>query len=60
MFCRRKVFYDVIRNLDNTGYTSDIVIENVYKVYDWGTSVNTILVMVVGDRKIYGNPNLQV
>jgi len=60
MYCRRKVFWDVIRNLINAGFTSDAAIDKVYQVYGRGTSVTSILVMMVSDRKTGGNPNLQV
>ena len=60
MYCRRKVFWDIIRNLVNAGFTSDAAIDNVYNVYDRGTSVTAILVMIVTDRKTGGNPNLRV
>ena len=60
MYCRRKVFWDVIRNLVNAGFTSDAAIDKVYQVYGRATSVTTILVMMVRDRKTGGNPNLRV
>lgn len=60
MYCRRKVFWDVISTLIRAGYTSDTAIDKVYQVYGRGTSVTSILVMMVRDRKNGGNPNLRV
>ena len=60
MYCRRKVFWDVVKNLINAGYTSDTAIDKVYQVYGRSTSVTSILVMMVRDRKDGGNPNLRV
>ena len=39
---------------------SETAIDKVYQVYGRGTSVTTILVMMVRDRKTGGNPNLRV
>ena len=60
MYCRRKVFWDVISTLIRAGFTSDTAIDKVYQVYGRGTSVTSILVMMVRDRKNGGNPNLRV
>ena len=60
MYYRRKVFWDIIRNLGNAGFTSDVAIDKVYDVYGRGTSVTAILLMMVRDRKTGGNPNLRV
>ena len=60
LYCRRKVFWDTISGLVRAGFTSETAIDKVYQVYGRGTSVTTILVMMVRDRKTGGNPNLRV
>ena len=52
--------WDVISTLIRAGYTSDTAIDKVYQVYGRGTSVTSILVMMVRDRKNGGNLNLRV
>ena len=47
MYCRRKVFWDIIRNLVNAGFTSDAAIDKVYDVYGRSTSITAILVMIL-------------
>ena len=42
MYCRQKLFWDIIRNLVNVGFTCDAAIDKVYDVYGRGTSVTTI------------------
>ena len=60
MYSRRKVFWDIISTLIRAGYTSDTAIDKVYQAYDRGTSVTSILVIMVRDRNNGGHPNLQV
>ena len=60
LYCRRKVFWDTISSLVRAGFTSEVAIDKVYQVYGRGTSVTTILIMMVRDRKTGGNPNLRV
>ena len=60
MYCRWKIFWDIIRNLVKAGnYTSNTEIDKVNKVYDRDTSITTILIIMVRDRKRGGNPNLR-
>ena len=60
LYCRRKVFWDTISSLVRAGFTSEVAIDKVYQVYGRGTSVTTILIMMIRDRKTGGNPNLRV
>ena len=60
VYCRRKVFWDVITLLVNVGHTSEVAIDKVYVCYGRGKSVTTILLNMVQDRKRGGHPNLQI
>ena len=60
VFCRRKVFWDVIVKLVNAGHTSEVAIDKVYGCYGRTTSVTKILLKMVQDRKTGGHPNLRV
>ena len=60
VYCRRKVFWDVITSLVNAGHTSEVAIDKVYGCYGRGKSVTTILLNMIQDRKKGGHPNLQV
>ena len=60
VYCRRKVFWDVITSLVNAGHTSEVAIDKVYACYGRGTSVTNILLNMVQDRKNGGHPNLRV
>ena len=60
MFCRRKVFWDTVRQLVLAGHTSDVAIDKVYEAYGRGTSVATILLKMIRDRKEGGHPSLRV
>ena len=58
VYCRRKVFWDVITSLVNAGHTSEIAIDKMYACYVRGISVTNILLNMVQDRKNGGHPNL--
>ena len=60
VFCRRKVFWDVVVKLVNAGHTSEVAIDKVYACYGRNTSVTKILLKMVQDRKTGGHPNLRV
>ena len=60
MYCRRKVFWDVIRSMVRAGHTSHTAIDKVYLVYGRGTSVTKILLKMIRDRKEGGHPSLTV
>ena len=60
VYCRRKVFWDVVASLVNAGHTSEVAIDKVYACYSRGKSVTTILLNMVQDRKNGGHPNLRV
>ena len=60
IYCRRKVFWDVVSNLVRAGHTSDVAIDRVYQVYGRSTSVTRILVQMVRQRKDGGHPSLRV
>merc|ERR1712150_375032 len=60
VYCRRKVFWDVVVKLVNAGHTSEVVIDKVYACYGRNTSVTKILLKMVQDRKTGGHPNLRV
>ena len=60
MYCRRKVFWDVITNLVRAGHTSDTAIDKVYEAYGRSTSVTQILLQMIRDRKQGGHPGLRV
>ena len=60
MYCRRKVFWDVVSNLVRAGHTSDVAIDKVYQAYGRSTSVTRILVQMVRQRKDGGHPSLRV
>jgi hypothetical protein len=58
-YSRRKIFWDVIENLVRKGYTSDTAIDRTYLVYGRRNSVNRILLLMRGDRKNGGHPDLK-
>ena len=60
MYCRRKVFWDVIRSMVRAGHTSHAAIDKVYLVYGRGTSVMKILLKMIRDRKEGGHSSLTV
>ena len=60
VYCRRKVFWDVIVKLVNAGHTSEVAIDKVYACYGRNTSVTKILLKMVQDRRTGGHPNLKV
>ena len=60
VYCRQKVFWDVIVKLVNAGYTSEVAIDKVYACYGRNTSVTKILLKMVQDRRTGGHPNLKV
>ena len=47
IYCRQKLLWDVISDLIRAGYTSDTANDKVYQVYGRGTSVTSILVVIV-------------
>ena len=60
LYCWRKFFWRIVLSLVHAGFTTKVAIDKVYQVYSRGTSVTTILVMMVRDRNTGGNPNLRV
>jgi hypothetical protein len=58
-YSRRKIFWDVIESLVRKGYTSDTAIDRTYLVYGRRNSVNRILLLMRGDRKNGGHPDLK-
>ncbi len=58
VYCRMKVFWDVVASLVNAGRTSEVAIDKVNACYGRGTSVTNILLNMVRDRKTGGHPNL--
>ena len=52
VYCRRKVFWDVVASLVNAGHTSEVAIDKVYACYGRVKSVTTILLNTVQDRRM--------
>ena len=60
-YCRRKVVWDVVRNLVTLGHTSQRAIDIIYDVYGPQTSVTDIINRLRKDKKNGTlNPNLQI
>ena len=59
MYCRRKVFWDVVKRFILTGHTSDTAIDKVYSVYGRNLAVSYVLKKLAFDRKNGGHPELQ-
>ena len=59
MYCRQKVFWDMINRFINSGYTSDTAVDKVYYVYGRNLAVTYILKKLALDRKTGGHPELQ-
>ena len=60
VYCRRKVFWDVITSLVDASHTSEVAIDKIYACYGMSKSVTTISLYMVQDRKAGGHPNLRV
>ena len=58
VYCRRKVFWDVITLLVNAGHTSEVAIDKVYACYGRGKS--NIVDVVYFARKTKHNRRLKI
>ena len=58
-YSRRKIFWDVVSNMERKGFTSDAAIDEVYITYGAGLSVSKILLLMRNDRKTGGHPHLR-
>ena len=50
-FSRRRVFWDLVEGMLRRGQSSDVAIDNIYRVYGWNNSVTKILNEMKRDRK---------
>ena len=50
-FSRRRVFWDLVEGMVRRGQSSDVAIDNIYRVYGWNNSVTKILNEMTRDRK---------
>ena len=60
VYSRRKVAWDMISALIRAGYTADVAIDKIYKVYGESLPVTKILLAMIEDRKNGGHPQLRV
>ena len=50
-YCRRNVFWELVKTMVNRGHTANAAIDNIYQVYGLKSSVTEILKKLVKDKK---------
>ena len=55
VYSGRKMFWDLVSNMIARGYTSDVVIDEIYTTYGQALAVSTILVKLRGGKRRGGH-----
>ena len=54
-FCRRNVFWELVKTMVNRGHTANAAIDQIYQVFGLKSSVTEILKKLVDDKKTNHN-----
>lgn len=59
-YCRRRVFWDMVRSHMKAGFSANAAIDRIYDAYGHRSSVTSILKKMQADKKNGGHPNLRL